>query len=216
MRRGETREAIVRSGPAGRSSSGPELSEARGSARDTRTLATRVSAVGYRGPMGDDLSAETTWSGLGEGEPRWFLGTLATIRIPGEAVSGRFALIEFLFPQYASPPRHTHPQDESYIVLDGALTIEAGGRRFTLNDGGVAVVPMGIAHTFRVDSKTARVLVLSTPSGLERMILDGSIPASAPTLPPADAPRPTAAELSRIFELHGQVTCGPPLARDEQ
>jgi hypothetical protein len=26
------------------------------------------------------------------------------------------------------------------------------------------VVPMGIAHTFRVDSETARVLVLSTPA----------------------------------------------------
>ena len=65
------------------------------------------------------------------------------------------------------------------------------------------------------DGDTARVLVLSTPSGLERMILDASIPANAPTLPPAEAPRPTAEELSRIFELHGQVNCGPPLAPGE-
>ncbi len=166
--------------------------------------------------MGDVRSADATWSALGEGERRWFLGTLATIRIPGEAVGGRFALIEFLFPQYASPPRHTHPQDESYVVLDGALTIESAGNRFKLNVGGAAVVPMGVAHTFRVDSKTARVLVLSTPSGLEQMILDGSIPASAPTLPPADVPRPTAEELGRVFERHGQVNCGPALAPDEQ
>jgi quercetin dioxygenase-like cupin family protein len=172
--------------------------------------------VRYRGSMGDVPIAEATWSDLGEGERRWFLGTLATIRIPGEAVDGRFALIEFLFPQYTSPPRHTHPQDESYVVLDGALTVESGGHRFRLNAGGAAVVPMGVAHTFRVDSETARVLVLSTPSGLERMILDGSIPASAPTLPPADAQRPTPEELGRIFELHGQVNCGPPLAPDER
>jgi quercetin dioxygenase-like cupin family protein len=166
--------------------------------------------------MGDDPSAGATWSDLGEGERRWFLGTLATIRIPGEAVDGRYALIEFLFPQYASPPRHTHPQDESYVVLEGVLTVQSGEQRFVLNAGGAAVVPMGVAHTFRVDTNTARVLVLSTPSGLERMILDGSIPASAPTLPPADATRPTPEELSRIFELHGQVNCGPPLAPDEQ
>jgi quercetin dioxygenase-like cupin family protein len=166
--------------------------------------------------MADVPIVEATWSDLGEGEWRWFLGTLATIRIPGEAVDGRFALIEFLFPQYASPPRHTHPQDESYVVLDGALTVESGGHRFMLNAGGAAVVPMGVAHTFRVDSETARVLVLSTPSGLERMILDASIPASAPTLPPADAQRPTPEELGRIFELHGQVNCGPPLAPDER
>ena len=71
-----------------------------------------------------------TWSRSGEGERLWFLGTLATIRIAGEAVEGRFALIEFLFPQHASPPLHTHPQDESYVVLEGRLTVQAGDRRF--------------------------------------------------------------------------------------
>ena len=164
--------------------------------------------------MADNRTVGATWSELGGGEPRWFLGTLATIRVSGEAVDGRFALIEFLFPQYASPPRHTHPQDESYVVLDGQLTVESGADRFALTEGGVAVVPMGVAHTFRVDSETARVLVLSTPSGLERLVLDGSVPASSPTLPPADAPRPTADELTGIFEAHGQVNCGPPLAPD--
>jgi quercetin dioxygenase-like cupin family protein len=156
--------------------------------------------------------AVAVWSDLGQGDRRWFLGTLATIRVPGEVVDGRFAVIEFLFPRHASPPRHTHPQDESYVVLDGRLTIESADERFVLEEGGVAVVPMGVVHTFRVDSETARVLVLSTPSGLEEMVLDASVPASSPTLPPADAPRPTPDELTRIFETHGQVNVGPPLA----
>src|SRR5437588_2726426 len=101
--------------------------------------------------MCGDGSAEAAWSEVGTGEKRWFLGTLATIRVPGEAVNGRFAVIEFLFPQYASPPCHTHPQDESYVVLDGRLTVASGEQRFTLKVGGVAVVPMGHPHTFRVD-----------------------------------------------------------------
>ena len=156
-----------------------------------------------------------TWSEPGEGERRWFLGTMATIRVPGPATGERFALIEFLFPHGASPPRHTHPQDESYVVLDGLLTIVAGDDRFTLAEGGAAVVPMGVAHTFRVDSRTARVLVLSTPAGLERMVRDGSVPAAAATLPPADAPRPSADELAAIFAAHGQVNVGPPLGPDD-
>ena len=155
------------------------------------------------------------WSDLGEGERRWFLGTLATIRVPGEAVDGRFALIEFLFPHLASPPRHTHPQDESYVVLEGRLTIAAGERRFSLEAGGAGVVPMGVVHTFRVDSESARVLVLSTPAGIERMVRGGSIPADAATLPPADAPRPTPEELSDLFAAHGQVNHGPPLGADD-
>src|SRR5947209_6654296 len=116
-----------------------------------RATAARTSGFGSRRLMRPQRIAEPTWSELGGGEPRWFLGTLATIRIPGEAVDGRFALIEFLFPKHASPPRHTHPQDESYVVLDGLLAVESGEHRFTLTAGGVAVIPMGVTHTFRVD-----------------------------------------------------------------
>ena len=112
-----------------------------------------------------EVSSMATWSGPGKGEQFWFLGTLATIKVPGEASQGRFALIEFLFPRYASPPLHTHPQDESYIVQEGRLTVQAGEERFDLVPGAAAIVPMGVAHTFRVDSDTARVLVLSTPAG---------------------------------------------------
>ena len=159
--------------------------------------------------------AGVTWSKNSDGEHRWFLGTLATIKISGEAVDGRYALIEFVFPHGASPPVHTHPQDESYVVLEGELTIAAGDERFQLGPGGAAVVPLGIPHTFRVDSETARVLVLSTPAGLERLVRDASIPAAAATLPPADAPRPAPHELARIFAAHGQVNLGPPLGPND-
>jgi quercetin dioxygenase-like cupin family protein len=158
-----------------------------------------------------ELSTTATWSDSGKGERLWFLGTLATIKVPGEASYGRFALIEFLFPRHASPPLHTHPQDESYILQEGRLTVQAGEQRFELVPGAVAVVPKGVEHTFRVDSDTARVLVLSTPAGLERLVRDGSVPATAPTLPPRDTPRPSAEQLEAIFRAHGQVNTGAPL-----
>jgi quercetin dioxygenase-like cupin family protein len=159
-----------------------------------------------------ELTTTATWSGSGKGEQLWFLGTLATIKVPGEASDGRFALIEFLFPRHASPPRHTHPQDETYIVQEGQLTVQAGEQRFELVPGGAAVVPMGVEHTFRVDTDTARVLVLSTPAGLELLVRDGSVPALTPTLPPTGTPRPTAEELEAIFRAHGQVNIGSPLS----
>ena len=160
-------------------------------------------------------SAAALASGPGEGERLWFLGTLATIKVPGEAVDGRFALIELLFPHHASPPLHTHPQDESYIVREGRLALLAGMQRFQLEPGASAVVPMGVPHTFRVDSATALVLVLSTPAGLDRMIRDASVPATQASLPPADTPRPSAEELARIFADHGQVNLGAPLGPDD-
>jgi quercetin dioxygenase-like cupin family protein len=154
-------------------------------------------------------------TGPGEGERLWFLGTLATIRVPADAVDGRYALIEFLLPHLASPPRHTHPQDESYVVLEGRLTIHADEQRFQLEPGAAAAVPMQVPHTFRVDTETARVLVLSTPSGIDGFVREGGVPATAPTLPPADTPRPSPEEMDRIFAAHGQVTVGPPLGPDD-
>ena len=153
-----------------------------------------------------------TWSASAEGERLWFLGTLAIVRTPGDATDGRLAMIEFLLPHNASPPLHTHPQDESYVVLDGRLTVHAGPDRFDLAAGGVAVIPMGVPHSFRVDSDSARVLVLSTPAGLERFVRDGSVPARAPTLPPADTRRPGQTQLEQVFRNHNQINLGPPLA----
>ena len=92
--------------------------------------------------------------------------------------------------------------------------MQAGEQRFELAPGAAAVVPMGIAHTFRVDSSTARVLVLSTPAGLERLVRDGSVPALT-TLPPSETPLPSPEELEAIFRAHGQVNVGSPLSPDD-
>jgi hypothetical protein len=91
------------------------------------------------------------------------------------------------------------------------VTLQAGDQPFELRAGGAALVPMGLAHTFRVDADEARVLVLSTPAGLERMVRDGSVPATRPTLPPSGTPRPSPEDLDDIFRAHGQVNLGPPL-----
>ncbi|MGC2372249.1 MAG: cupin domain-containing protein [Solirubrobacteraceae bacterium] len=158
---------------------------------------------------------QATWSSAGEGRQVWFLGTLQTVRVPGETVAGRYSLVEALLPHHASPPLHTHPQDESFIVLDGRLTVVAGAERFELEVGGIMTVPMGVEHTFRVDSDSARVLVLSTPAGIEQLFLEGGVPATASTLPPPDTPRPSAEEIAEIFNKHHVLNVGPPLGADD-
>jgi len=91
-------------------------------------------------------------------------------------------------------------------VLEGTLTVKAGEQRFKLAAGAAAVVPMGVAHTLRVDSEAARVLVLSTPAGLERMVRDGSVPAITPTLPPNEPPQPSPEQLEGIFHAMARST----------
>src|SRR2546423_2168164 len=156
-----------------------------------------------------------TASAAGEGERWWWLGTLAIIRVSGDAVGGRFSLMEFLFPHRASPPRHTHPQDETMIVLEGNMTFVCGDERVLLEPGAVAAAPAGAVHTFRVDSDMARALVLSTPARIEHLPRAMGVEARAPPLPPRDTPRPSPEDLARIFAEHGQVNHGPPLGPDD-
>ena len=53
------------------------------------------------------------------GETLWFLGTLARIKLDGQQTAGRFALWEGVLPRGAAPPFHTHPQAETFYVLEG-------------------------------------------------------------------------------------------------
>jgi hypothetical protein len=101
-------------------------------------------------------------------------------------------------------------------VHEGSLTLQAGEQRVQLAAGAVAVVPMGVVHTFRVDSDCALVLGLSTPAGLERLVRDGSVPATRQTLPPPETPRPSPVQLEELFRAHGQVNIGPPLRPDDK
>ena len=151
------------------------------------------------------------WSSAAEGERWWWLGTLAIIRVPAEAVEGRYSLTESLLPHHASPPRHSHPQDETFIVLEGEVTMVCGEDRVLLGPGGVGVAPGGVAHTFRVESQTARAYILSTPAGIEELPRALGVKADSPTLPPPDTQRPPAEEIARRFAEHSLIIHGPPL-----
>jgi quercetin dioxygenase-like cupin family protein len=158
------------------------------------------------------------------GEPLWFLGTLARLKLTREQTGGRFALWEGILPRNAAPPLHTHPQDETFVLLEGELTVwivpedvaDAGEpwletHAARLGVGAAAFAPAGVPHTFRVESDTARVLFLSTPAGIEEYVLALAEPARWPWLqPPPDGPRVPAERLRAVEQAVGVVRRGPP------
>lgn len=164
---------------------------------------------------------------VGGGEMLWFLGTLARMKLDGHQTAGRFALWEGVLPHGAAPPLHSHPQDETFYVLEGDITawlvepeladdqagppawISTRGRRCRVGD--VVFAPGGSAHTFRVESDTARMLVLCTPAGIENMVRALAEPAQWPWLqPPPDGPRVAAARIAAVERQTGMVRHGPP------
>lgn len=158
-------------------------------------------------------------------EPLWFLGTLARMKVTGEQTGGRFALWEGVLPKGAAPPLHSHPQDETFVLLDGEMTAWVVPDRAAAGDGtawaethgrrhgaGAAVLaPAGVPHTFRIESDTARMLFLSTPAGIEDYVLALSEPARWPWLqPPPEGPRVPAERMAAVERDLGVVRHGPP------
>jgi quercetin dioxygenase-like cupin family protein len=154
-------------------------------------------------------------------DPLWFLGTLARLKLDGAQTGGRFALWEGVLPRGAAPPLHSHPQDESFYVVEGEVTAWIVGPEH-MDDwvaacperggpGMVVFAPGGTPHTFRVESDTAKILFLSTPAGVEDYVKALSEPAAWPWLqPPADGPRVPPERIAAVEQELGVIRHGPP------
>jgi quercetin dioxygenase-like cupin family protein len=135
-------------------------------------------------------------------------GTWSTVKLAGNETGGRLAVLEEELPEGPGPPLHSHPQDETYVLLDGEATIwvdadpaaDIGLRR---GAGAVVFVPGGVPHTYRVESPLLRLLVLSTPAGLEDYVL-------ALGGPDAEAPEPSRERMAAVARELGVIIHGPP------
>ncbi|HST14377.1 MAG TPA: cupin domain-containing protein [Gaiellaceae bacterium] len=147
-------------------------------------------------------------------EPLWFLGTLVRPKLTGEQTGGRFALWEGVLPRRAAPPLHSHPQDETFYVLEGTVAVWVGDAEEPegeCGEGAAIFVPGGTPHSFLVLSDTARMLFLSTPAGIEEFVHALSEPAAWPWLqPPTDGPRVPLDRVEAVEREHAVVRFGPP------
>ncbi|MEZ5666334.1 MAG: cupin domain-containing protein [Alphaproteobacteria bacterium] len=105
---------------------------------------------------------------LGPDEGRWLQVLADRVRVlaAGAETGGRYEMFELSGTQGSGPPRHAHPWDEAYYVVDGAVEIDAG-RAWSgvAGPGAFVLVPGEAAHSFRIASPTARFLVLTAAAG---------------------------------------------------
>jgi uncharacterized cupin superfamily protein len=64
-------------------------------------------------------------------------------------------------------PLHTHPSDETIIVLSGEIVMHLDGSDHRVGPGGMAVAPRGVPHAFMVTTDETRLLCLHTPGSCE-------------------------------------------------
>ncbi len=106
---------------------------------------------------------------------------------------------------------HRHDaEDELFYILDGELWLSCGDVEAVQSEGAVVWLPRGLPHTFQVRSETARVFVVSTPSGFERFVSTLGKPTESRSMPePGEIDPAHVAEVCAQFDIQ---VLGPPPA----
>lgn len=99
-----------------------------------------------------------------ESELRWMGETSTRFLATGALTGGAFALVEEKAKRGVSVPLHKHQADmESFYVLEGEVAFYLGAQTgIRARAGAFAHVPGGTVHGFRIESETARYLILTT------------------------------------------------------
>ncbi|WP_353069055.1 cupin domain-containing protein [Tunturibacter empetritectus] len=145
----------------------------------------------------------------------WQVDILWLVLADGNQTGNSFSLLEELCPKDSGPPPHTHTQTEIFYLLDGEITFLVDGKEIKGKGGSAVTVPPGVAHSFRVDSETCRLLNLYVPAGFERSIVELAEPAKQRTLPPKGLPmRGSMADAMKLFaEIGMKPVPGPDVLR---
>jgi quercetin dioxygenase-like cupin family protein len=143
-------------------------------------------------------------------EPLWFLGGLVYVHLDGGQTGEAFALAERRARRGDMPPLHVHHRDdETFHLVEGELTVHVGEQTIALAAGQTALAPRGLAHTYRVESETARWLLINSPAGFERFLRAAGERATGEQLPPEGQPTDPAT-LAQLAAEQGIEILGPP------
>jgi mannose-6-phosphate isomerase-like protein (cupin superfamily) len=132
-------------------------------------------------------------------------GDTATIKADTRRTNGSLTVMELSIAPKSGPALHTHlREDEVWYVLEGAFRFKCGDTMLRASAGGMAFGPRGTPHAFQnVGDTPGRLLVITTPSGLERFFEQWAALLPAPVDPAA---------IVGVGQANWLEFDGPPLA----
>jgi mannose-6-phosphate isomerase-like protein (cupin superfamily) len=146
--------------------------------------------------MTDLFSAETG----AEPRPR----ARATVLVAGESCEGRFAIVETHERHGFAAPCHIHSREDEFVyVLAGRILVQIGEAISSLGAGECLLLPRGYEHAIVAESPEARLLLITTPSGIEGYYRDLEL-----------APADDAEGIERLITIaarYGLTITGPAL-----
>jgi quercetin dioxygenase-like cupin family protein len=129
-----------------------------------------------------------------------------TFKVRGEQTNGSLTALENVIAPGDGPPLHIHAdEDEAWYVLEGELRFRLDAEIASAPAGSFVFVPRGTPHCFRnIGASPARILVLFTPSGMERFFDRFAALGDGPVDPGA---------FRTLGSEAGMEVVGPPLDR---
>lgn len=132
-----------------------------------------------------------------------------------ENTNGRYAIFEATVPPGGGPPLHVHSrEDEGFYILEGEITFRVEGQSVVGHAGTFVNLPPGVRHKFSNESpRIARMLILVSPAGLERMFQEAGTTLSEGEVAPPLSPE----EIQRFLSAAPRygITIFPPVAGKE-
>ncbi|MBS2539252.1 cupin domain-containing protein [Catenulispora sp. NF23] len=136
----------------------------------------------------------------------WLQGSTLTMLLDGQATDGQLMMGRFDAAEGEAPPYHMHTrEDEIFLLIKGTALVWFDDQEYELSEGGVAYLPRNHPHGYRITSKTADLLFINTPAGIEGMFRAIGHDLSTPR-PEGLVVKPNAA----VTEEYGSVIVGPP------
>jgi quercetin dioxygenase-like cupin family protein len=127
-----------------------------------------------------------------QGDATWFFNALMTSKATMSETAGAYSLTEHLVTSASNPPMHIQTdEEEAFYMIEGEIEFEIDGQVVLATPGTFALVARGAAHTFRVLTDTARMLVICSgkpTDNLEDFFLEMGEPANVRALPVPSAP----------------------------
>jgi quercetin dioxygenase-like cupin family protein/catechol 2,3-dioxygenase-like lactoylglutathione lyase family enzyme len=141
----------------------------------------------------------------GTGPAYWGPGDQITFLITGAETGGAFFMAEVSVPPGGGPPPHVHTrEEESFYLMQGALTIQIGGKTLNASPGDFVHLPRGVVHSFRNAANVdAKFLLVVTPAGLEKFFQEAFDPAAERPAAPPPATEALLARLLAAASRHG-------------
>ena len=116
-------------------------------------------------------------------------GSTMTFRVSGKDTGGAYSVLEYLAAPGAGSAMHVHyNEDESFFILEGAITFQLGSEKTRATPGTFIHIPKGLRHAFvNAEAQPARSIVILTPAGLVYFFAELSeLLKTYPTGPPPD------------------------------